>query len=112
MRPTLIRLETLDGTVKWRNVPDYEHGTLCRAFGLDPASTWFDLPSSVRIGGRDQVGAGTTNGGARGRHINGYVFQGPKGSEPIGILQWVREGERIPDTDPHDKSDFFRLDGR
>jgi len=108
MRGTLIRCELLDGTVKWRSLPNLEHSTLCSAFGLDPCSTWFDLPSSARGTGSAQVG----HGAGRARDINGMIFQGPKGSDPIGILQWVREGERVPDTDPHDRRDFFQLDRR
>lgn len=103
----LIRVETMDGSVKWRNVPDLEHGTLCRSFGFDPCSTWFDLPSSAR-------GIGSASGDqARGpRHVAGYVHQGPRDAPPIGTITLVREDEKIRDTDPMNARDFFNLEGR
>jgi hypothetical protein len=107
----LIRCETMDGSTSWRVVPDLEHGTLCRAFRFDPCSTRFDLPRSARGVGSSSVGATPGPSGARGRHINGYVFQGPPGSDPIGVLQFVREDEKIPDIDPHSR-DLLNLERR
>jgi hypothetical protein len=38
-----VRLESIEGEAKWRGVKDMEHGTLCRAFGLDPCRFYFRL---------------------------------------------------------------------
>jgi len=103
----LICVETFDGMTKWRSVPDLEHGTLCRAFGLDPCSCWFELPSSARGTGSASVGA--SSGVTMGRDVNGYIFRGPRGSDPIGKIMIERQGRRIRDDDPTDPRDFFRL---
>lgn len=105
--PRLLRVELLDGTVKFRRIPALEHGVMCRAFGLDPCSCWFDLPTTA-------YGVGSARGdGHRGRRVmNGYVMRGPRGSQPIGTITEVREGERIPDNDPHDVRDALDLSGR
>ncbi len=116
-----VRLELRDGTVKWRAFPQLDdcpggalhHATLCHAFGLDPIRTTFDLPSSVR-------GIGSASGDqTRGPRIrNGYVMWPTQGArnekdrEPIGILTFVREGEKIPDIDIRDQSDFYSLNRR
>lgn len=84
----LVRIETLDGMVKWRNVPDLEHRTLCRAGGLAEAITWFDVPKS--FGG----GSGRGN-----RKIDGSIHQGPRDSAPIGRITLVEEGEKFRDED-------------
>jgi hypothetical protein len=84
----LVRFETRDGLVRWRNVPDLEHRTLCRAGGLCEAITTFDVPRSF------------AGGSGRGmRRIEGYIFQGPKGSPPIGKITLVEERERFADRD-------------
>jgi hypothetical protein len=101
----LLRFETVGGSVKWRNVPNLEHGTLCRAFGLAEGHTWFDMPSTFREAGSMQQGYG----GSSSRNISGYVFQGPKGSDPIGKLYLCREDEQMRDSDPTDRDDFFKL---
>jgi hypothetical protein len=105
----LVRVETRDGMVKWRKPPDLEHGTLCRAFGLDPCSTYFELPSSARGVGSASVGAGGNGVMAGSRLKNGFVFQGPRGDAPIGTITLVREGERFRDDDPTNSEDFLRL---
>jgi len=113
----LVRVELRDGTVKWRPFSsiDYalDHATLCYAFGLDPVRTSFDLPSSAR-------GIGSASGDqTRGpRIVNGYVLwpthgaKNEKDREPIGTITFVREGERIPDVDPRNPSDFYNLQRR
>lgn len=93
----------LSGMGEWRGVRDFEHATLCRAFNLDPARFWFDLPSSVR-------GIGSNSTGSRGsRVINGFVMCGREPT-PVGkltILQNDRTGLR--DDDPMNERDFFDL---
>lgn len=84
----LVRIETIDGMVRWRNVPDLEHGTLCRAGGLAETITSFDVPKSFAGGS-----------GAGNRLIEGLIFQGPKGSPPIGKITICREGEKFADRD-------------
>ncbi len=97
-----VRLELIDGTAKWRGVKDFEHSTLCRAFGLDQASFYFDLPSSVR-------GVGSNSSGNRGRRtINGYVMRAGR-TEPWGKLTICWESERLRDYDPSDMSEFYKL---
>ena len=110
MKHLIWRLEMFgDGSdVKWRRLPrelerESAHRTLCHVFNLDPASYWFDLPSTA-------YGTGSSSGVAPGRRlVNGYVHRGPKGSAPVGTLTRVEEHEKIPDVDPHDRSDFFDL---
>lgn len=90
----------------WRGVRDFEHGTLCATFNLDPCRFYFDMPSSVRGVGSYQSGSG---GSARGnRVINGYVMMGGR-SEPVGKLTIVTDGDRFKDVDPTDRRDFFDL---
>lgn len=97
-----IRIEMLDGMSQWRGVKDFEHATLCRAFGLDQARFYFDLPSSCR--GTGSLSTGNRNN----RVINGYVMQAGK-DEPVGILTICRSGERLRDIDPSDKLEFLKL---
>lgn len=106
----LVRVELKDGSIKWRSLPDAErathHGTLCAAFGLDPIRTSFDLPSTAR-------GIGSASGDQRSRGlVNGYVLwaTAEREKEPIGTITFVREGERIPDVDPTNRADFFKLE--
>jgi hypothetical protein len=100
-----VRVELRDGTVKWRGVRDFEHATLCRAFGLDQASFFFDLPSSVRgVGSSCAAHGGIRNG----RIIDGYVMRAGM-VEPWGKLTIIREGERIRDVDPTDTRELLRL---
>lgn len=87
----LVRFDLADGTTKWRNVPDLEHGTLCKAGGLDPCGTYFETSSGFAPGG---------GVGCNGRVIDGLIFQGPKGSHPIGKLTLCQQNERFPDEDP------------
>jgi hypothetical protein len=100
-----IRLELFPHDVQWRAVANFEHSTLCAAFGLDPASFWFDLPRSALGVGTDRVGAGRIGS----RRVDGYVMRGPKGSDPVGKMAVCWESERFRDRDPTDRSDFFRL---
>ena len=97
----------LAGQGVWRGVKDFEHGALCRVFGLDPNRFYFDLPSSVRGTGSNMSGAG---GSGRGnRIINGYVMCAGY-SEPVGkltILKDARTGLR--DDDPVDARSFLDL---
>ncbi len=86
----LVRFETLDGMVKWRNMRDLSHRSLCRAGGLAEAITWFDVASGFDAGG---------GVGRRGRKIDGLIFQGPKGSPPIGKITLVQEDEKFKDED-------------
>lgn len=106
--PSLIpvRVELLDGSSMWRGLPDLEHGTLCRAFGLDACSTWFDLPSTARGTGSSSVGGGASR---RNGTVSGFIFQGPKGSDPIGKLTIAFASERFRDVDPSDRREFFKL---
>lgn len=84
-----------------------DHGTLCRAFGLDPIRTKFDLPSSWRGTGSDR-GDGNA---ARRRIRNGLVlFHDGRDYQPIGKVTIMREGERVRDDDPMNPSDFYDLD--
>jgi hypothetical protein len=83
-----------------------DHGTLCRAFALDPIRTKFDLPSSWRGTGSDR---GDGRGGAR--IINGIVFfhDGAQFRE-IGKVTIMRDGEKVRDHDPMNARDFYNLD--
>lgn len=86
----LVRCETFDGLIKWRNLPDLDHLTLCRAFGLSEYITWFDVPQSF-------VGGGTGKGT---RKIEGMIHQGARDTAPIGRLTIVEEREQFEDEDP------------
>lgn len=103
-----LRLEHFNPPeILWRAVPNVEHGTLCAAFGLDPASYWFDVPESFRAEGRQRVGAGGNN--AQRREISGFVFRGSKGRDPVAKITFVREGDKFRDRDPRSRGDFERL---
>ena len=80
----LVRFETLDGVAKWRNVPDLEHRTLCRAAGLPEEVTWFDVPASFAGGS-----------GREGRKIEGLIHQGKRDTPPIGRITLVEQGEKF-----------------
>jgi hypothetical protein len=96
----------LAGLGLWRGVKDFEHATLCRAFGLDQCAYFFDLPSSVRGVGSNLAGFG----GNRGRRVvNGYVMHAAFDRKPVGKLTMVYESERFRDVDPRDERDFFNL---
>jgi hypothetical protein len=100
-----VRFESLEGEAKWRGVLNFEHATLCRAFGLDPATFYFDLPSSCRGIGSSMSGFG----GNRGRRIiNGYVMRAGQ-TEPFGKLTVCFESEKFRDVDPTDKREFYKL---
>lgn len=90
--------------ILWRAVPDVRHATLCAAFGLDPATFWFDVPDSFRAEGRQRAG----NDNVR-REISGFVFRGPKGSNPVAKISFVREADKFRDRDPLCRADFERL---
>lgn len=97
-----VRFETVHGEGKWRGVLNFEHGTLCRAFGLDPVRFYFDLPSSAR-------GVGSlSSGNRRNLTINGYVMMHGM-TEPYGKLTVCWESERFKDVDPEDKREFYKL---
>ena len=91
----LIRCEMKGGDVKWKLfdvsvIRESHHGHLCHAFNFDPASTWFDLPTSwLKVDVNDKRN--------QGRVIEGFVFQGPKGSEPIAKLTVAYEAEKFKD---------------
>lgn len=91
--------------ILWRAVPNVEHATLCRAFGLD-AMCRFDVPESFRAQGSQRVGAGRHQSA---RECSGFVFRGPKGSDPIAKIAIVRDGDKFRDRDPLSRSDFERL---
>lgn len=85
-----------------------DHGTLCRAFSLDPIRTKFDLPSTWRGTGSDR---GDGRGGASIK--NGLVFfhDGDDYRE-IGTVTIMREGEKIRDVDPMDPREHYNLSNR
>lgn len=92
---------------KWRGVKDFEHSTLCRAFGLDPVRFYFDLPSSVR--GTGSLSSGYGGGQRHGKRlVNGYVMMAGH-SEPVGKLTIVTDADRFKDVDPRDMRDFHDL---
>lgn len=100
-----VRYEAIDGTAMWRGVKDFEHATLCRAFGLDQTAFYFDLPSSVRMVGSNLSGFG---GNRRNRIINGYVMRAGF-NEPWGKITICWESEKFRDVDPQDKTEFYKL---
>ncbi len=101
--PVLVELR--DGQRMMRGLRDLEHGTLCAAFALDPCSTWFDLPSTFR-GVGSSMGLQTR---AVRRDVSGYVFQGPKGSDPIGRIRITYEGDKFGNEHMEDDRDFHNL---
>lgn len=102
-----IRLEIFPTETKWRAVPNFEHATLCAAFGLDQATFWFELPRSALGMGTNRVGAGGSDG--RRRTVDGFVFRGPKGTDPVGKLTVCFGSEKFRDRDPLSRADFERL---
>ena len=92
----------LQGRTVWRGVKDLDHSTLTRAFELDQATYWFDLPSSCR-------GIGSLSSGNRGtRRIDGFVFYG-RHERPVGKITVCIDGEKFRDVDPMSIRDFERL---
>lgn len=75
----------MGSNTQWRMVPSFEHGDLCRAFGLDPVRFRFDLPRSAYASDRSR------------ERVSGYVMHG---DAPVGTLHVAREGERFRDLDP------------
>lgn len=94
----------LEGDGRWRGVNDFEHATLCRAFGLDPVRFYFDLPSTVRGTGSMSSGYG----GNQSSLVNGYVKMIGV-YEPVGKLTIIKDGTPISDLDPRDYRDFCDL---
>lgn len=83
-----------------------DHGHLCAAFGLDPATCWFDVPESFRAYGAQRSGYGRTD---TRREISGFVFRGPKGSgPPIAKIAVATESDKFRDRDLS-RADFERL---
>ena len=113
MPHTLVRFDRLtpgDVTTKVRPFdPRYlcDHGTLCRAFGLDPVRTKFDLPDSWR-----GLGSQRGDGGSSGRRVvNGLVlFHDGNDYQPIGKVEIMHPDAKIRDVDPLDPRDFYNLD--
>jgi hypothetical protein len=95
-----------EGVATWRAVPNIRHATLCAAFGLDQASTWFDVPEAFRAEGAQR--GGHSGAGSR-RHVSGFVMSGQR-TEPIGKLTIAWDAERFADRDPYDKRDFYDLE--
>jgi hypothetical protein len=85
-----------------------DHGTLCRAFSLDPIRTKFDLPSSWRGTGSDR-GDGRTGPRIRQGMV---LFHDGRDYEPIGTLTIMREGEKVRDVDPMDPREHYNLSNR
>lgn len=97
-----VKLRSLNGAlrIKVRPIPyklARDHGALCRAFGLDPVRTRFDLPESWG------------EAPSPGRSQDGLVFFN---GEPFGTVHRMSDGEKIPDNDPTNPSDFFNLNNR
>jgi hypothetical protein len=107
-----IRMESypkgiLAGISRWVSVPNIEHGTLCAALNLDPATYYFELSSSWRGVGSNQSGAGGS--GRMNRRRTGYVFHA-RFTDPVAKLSEVLPSDRFWDFDPLDYNDFMRLD--
>lgn len=85
------------------SVPDVEHATLCRAFRLDPARFWFDVPSSLR-------GTGSSSGSHSGtrRHIHGFIFLAGQ-DEPVARFRVVDPEDKFRDLDPTSQQDLEDL---
>ena len=82
-----------DGARKFAAVQDCEHATLCAAFNLDPASTRFDLPATMRDPVKLHASFRAGRGSSRDR-VFGFVHRGEK-REPIGMLHVLpKEGVR------------------
>lgn len=96
----------LAGMGLWRGIKDFEHGTICRAFNLDPTRFYFDLPSVVRGVGRNSTGASFS--GHRNRLVNGYILHSAY-NDPIGKLTIVTDADKFKDVDPRNLRDFLDL---
>jgi len=96
----------LAGVGMWRGVKDFEHATLCRAFGLDQARFYFDMPSTVRGVGSNSRGFDPSSG--RRRLINGFVMMAGC-NEPVGKLTIVSSFDKFRDVDPTSEKDFYDL---
>lgn len=83
-----------------RGLKDFEHATICRAFGLDQARFYFDLPSSVR-------GIGSSRGEQRGgrRTIEGFVFMAGF-DKPVATLYVLTDADRLRDMNPLDAREY------
>jgi hypothetical protein len=95
------------GDIRFRGVRDFEHGTLCRVFGLDTNRFFFDLPSTVRGIGPNTRGAGGSLPSGR-RRISGFVMMAGR-SEPVAKITVTFADRRFKDVDPEDARDFFDL---
>jgi hypothetical protein len=82
----LVRFETCDGMVRWRNVPNLDHKTLCTASGLAEGHVTFDVAESFRADGRSQAG-----------RRDGIILWN---DEPIGFIVLASPGEKFPDINP------------
>lgn len=105
----LVRVETRDGMIRHMFVrldvirdPNETRNRieLCKGFSLDPVTCWFELPSSIRT-----VEANTL---VNGRVIDGYIYQGPKDTIPIGKLTVCYESEKFKDHDA-ESGGYLRL---
>ena len=94
----IVRFELIDGTTGWRRVENFDPETLCRAFSLDPNTACFDIPSSARLTGRNQVGYGDHRD-SRQHRIDGVILWGhdPNKQKPIGKFSAIYESERLRD---------------
>lgn len=85
-----------------------DHGTLCRAFGLDVVRAKFEIPDAWR-------GTGSARGdGHRGSLMQHAMVLFHDGNDyaPIGTLTILREGEKIRDVDPMDPREHYNLSNR
>lgn len=96
----LVRIETKDGLIKHSFIRtdvirdpsnQWNRVQLCRAFGLDEIACWFELPNSIRT-----VEACSL---VNGRTIDGYIYQGPKDTTPIGKMVICYPSERFKEHD-------------
>jgi len=93
------------GDDRWRSVKDFSHSELCRAFALDQASFYFDLPSSCRGVGTATIGAG---GRSNSRVVNGFVMAAGR-DKPVAKLTICFDSERFKDVNPLSERDFYDL---
>jgi hypothetical protein len=80
-------LEQPDGRRQHAAVLDCEHATLCAAFGLDPASTLFDLPETMRDSVKLHAAFRAGRGHGRDR-VFGFALRG-RDRAPIGRLHML-----------------------
>lgn len=112
MARRLVRLETLVPGESSRTMVRLfderyltDHGTICRAFSLDPVRTKVELSDAWR-------GVGSQRGdGHRANTVpDGMVFfHDGTDYKPFGKLSLPFPSEKIRDVDPVDPSDFYRL---